>query len=192
VFSFARKSSFEALLEVVESVALPCGVDHVVLHARDAILTGNASTKDNLRIPPLRRDWGEALRARVGARMRLTYNGEVKSMHEARALVEAGYSGAMMGRRIIDFPFDLASADEVVFGATGGRPLSREEVALEYAMWLETNLTPSDSVSVAPMLNLFAGTPVSKQWKKALLLERASDGPPSRIRAAVETVAKMV
>ncbi len=177
-------------MELVEGVALSCGVGHVVLHARDAILTGNASTKDNLRVPPLRRDWGELLRARVGSRVRLTYNGEVRSVQEARALVAAGYAGAMMGRRIMDFPYDLASADEVVFGATGERPRARAEVALEYAAWLEHNLTPSDSISVAPLLNLYAGTPLSKQWKKALLSERAEERPPGRIRAAVEAVAK--
>ena len=176
-------------MELVEGVALPCGVGHVVLHARDAILTGSATTRENLRIPPLRRDWGEQLRQRLGTRVRLTYNGEVKSMQEARTLVEAGYAGVMMGRRIIEMPFDLATADEVVFGEAGGKTRSREEVALEYAAWLESgNLTPSDSVSLAPLLNLFAGTLVSKQWKKALLSDAAGVGPPRRIRAALEAI----
>jgi tRNA-dihydrouridine synthase A len=186
----ASQSSVEALLQMVEEVAIPCGVGHVILHARDAILTGRASTKDNLRVPPLRRDWGEQLRARVGSRVRLTYNGEVKSMQEARALVDAGYGGVMMGRRIIDYPFDLSRADEVVFGVTGQKSLSREELALQYAAWLEFNMTPSDTVSIAPMMNLFAGAPAAKHWKKALLQDHGLVSPPRRIRNALAEVSK--
>jgi tRNA-dihydrouridine synthase len=180
----------EALLQMVEEVAIPCGVGHVILHARDAILTGRASTKDNLRVPPLRRDWGEQLRVHVGSRVRLTYNGEVKSMQEARALVDAGYAGVMMGRRIIDYPFDLARADDVVFGVTGHKSLRREELALQYADWLELNMTPSDTISIAPVMNLYAGAPAAKHWKKALLQGHGLVSPPRRIRNALAEVSK--
>ncbi len=166
---------------------MQCGVAHVILHARDAILTSSISPRDNLKIPPLRRDWAERLRSHLGTRVRLTYNGEVKSMEEARALVEAGFTGAMMGRKMLDGPYELAAADHIVFRRNDSKPRTREEVALDYATWLETNGSPSAAVNVAPLINLFFNTPHAKQWKKALMELRHLDGP-GRLRAGVESV----
>lgn len=50
------ESSYERLTEFVSQLA-NCGVGHIVLHARDAILDKELTPKENLKVPPLKRDW---------------------------------------------------------------------------------------------------------------------------------------
>lgn len=49
-------ASYDALVRLTSEL-FHVGIDHVILHARDAILDQRVSTNDNRRIPPLRRDW---------------------------------------------------------------------------------------------------------------------------------------
>jgi tRNA-dihydrouridine synthase len=117
--------------------------------------------------------------------LRVTYNGEVRTLDEARELLTAGlFDGVMMGRALIDDPFKLAFADSNEDLET------RENVARLYAEWLETGknaATNAESANMNPMLNLFHGHPKSKLWKRILLEDR--EQPSSqRIRRALEKI----
>jgi tRNA-dihydrouridine synthase A len=181
-------SSYEKLRQLVGGV-VNVGIDHVILHARDAII--GESCRNNRRIPPLRPEWARALRADF-PEVRLTFNGEVKSVYQAKTILDKdGFDGVMMGRQAINEPFSFILADEVIFGEAK-KDVSREDIVDKYIEWLEKgeNLAPSNVAMVAPLINLFHGCPASKLWKR-VLLERKIDNIVERINDAKAVIKSM-
>ena len=162
------EAEYTELVNMVREIA-STGVDHIVLHARNAIL--GATCKENRRVPQLKMDWAQRLNSDIAGLVPLTFNGEVKSCYVAKELMDgstSNFAGVMMGRLAMTEPFAFVVADEVVFGAkrVGGEKKTRHFVAERYAKELASNANAS--LAVSPLLNLFHGERRSKSWKHAL------------------------
>lgn len=186
----AGDSSVEKLVAMVKQLEL-AGVDHVVLHARDAML--NESPRSNRKVPPIREDWAVQLAQSVSPRTRLTYNGEVKDHARVHQLLNH-FDGVMVGRQVIADPFGmLATADETFYGEPK-RALVRRDVVLSYAQWLDEQSAlglPTGLYALSPLLNVYLGHPGSRQWKERLLTSTEATPQLSyveRIRAAADLV----
>ena len=93
-----------------------CGVAHVVVHARKAIL--GLSTKANRSVPPLRYDIVYRL-VRDFPGLEFTLNGGVQSLEEALEHLDRGVHGVMIGRAAYGQgigPMMFARADSAVYG----------------------------------------------------------------------------
>jgi len=164
-------------LDAVLDAAMAAGVDHVVVHARKAIL--GLDTAKNRSVPPLRHD---AVRALVDAypHLRITINGGIKTLRAARHEIDAfGLHGAMIGRQAYAQPWILADADRAMFGAPN-RATSRDEVLAAFAVYADgavEEASPARQAAVwraalRPISGMFASTPCSKAWRQALLEEQ--------------------
>ncbi len=133
----------------------------------------------------MKRDWGVRLRSdTLASGLNLTYNGQVRNLNEARELIKQHqFDGVMLGRALMEDPFLLAD-----------KSCNRENVALDYAEWLQYGLNASsnaESANVAPILNLFHGQPGNKLWKRLLLEDRHDPSGP-RIRQALAKIKSVV
>ena len=95
-----------------------CGVAHVVVHARKAIL--GLSTKANRSVPPLQYEFVYRL-VRDFPDLEFTLNGGVQSLEEALGHLDQGVHGVMIGRAAYSQgigPMLFARADSAVYGCT--------------------------------------------------------------------------
>jgi tRNA-dihydrouridine synthase A len=140
------------------------------VHARKAWLNG-LSPKQNRTIPPLR--YGDVYRLKEDfPHLYVEINGGIKTLEEAAAHLEQ-VDGVMIGRAAYDRPYLFAEADQR-FGEGAGPPLSRFELVeslLPYADQWASQGTKLSHIT-RHLLNLFAGTPGSRVWKR-ILTERA-------------------
>ena len=160
------RDRYEDLLAFVDRVAA-AGCDRFTVHARKAWLSG-LSPKQNRTIPPLRYDDVYRLKAeRPGLAVEL--NGGVESLDAAAACLER-VDAVMIGRGVLADPYLLAQADRRLFGQPQEPAPTREEVArrlLPYvAAWRGRGVRLG--VLVRGWLNLFAGVPGARAWRRAL------------------------
>jgi tRNA-dihydrouridine synthase A len=174
-------------LAAVVDAAMGASVEHLVVHARKAIL-GLDPTR-NLSVPPLRY---EVVHGLVDAypHLRLTLNGGVKSLGAAREQIGVWrVHGVMIGRQAYGEPWMLADADRVMFGAPN-RAECRAEVLAAYGAYADEAVEqaqPGRRTSVlratlkAPV-GLFATTRCSKAWRHSLAAEeRLAKGSQAEI-----------
>ena len=148
------------------------GVKRFQIHARKAWLQG-LSPKENREIPPL--DYNLVLQMkREFPHLHLSINGGVTSLDQARALLDQGLDGVMIGRAAYHAPGDvLIGADAAIFNAPGGPEAAgvldamRPYIAAELARG-----TRLHSIT-RHMLGLFSGKPGARGWRR-VLSERAS------------------
>jgi len=72
------------------------GVRHIIIHARKAWLQG-LSPKENREVPPLDHDLVLRMKRRF-ADLTICINGGITTLDQARALLDAGIDGVMIGR----------------------------------------------------------------------------------------------
>ena len=157
-----------AFLETVAAT----GVKRFQIHARKAWLQG-LSPKENREIPPLDYDLVLQMK-REFPHLHLSINGGVTSLDQARALLDQGLDGVMIGRAAYHAPGDvLIGADAAIFNAPGGPDAAgvldamRPYIAAELARG-----TRLHSIT-RHMLGLFSGKPGARGWRR-VLSERAS------------------
>ena len=85
-----------------------------IVHTRSAWLKG-LSPKENREVPPLVRETAFRLKKDFPDTVMLI-NGQIASLDEAKALVDAGMDGVMVGRAAYQNPWMLAGVDEVLYG----------------------------------------------------------------------------
>ncbi|MCU4651825.1 tRNA dihydrouridine(20/20a) synthase DusA [Roseibacterium sp. SDUM158016] len=168
------------------------GVTRFAIHARKAWLQG-LSPKENRDVPPLDYPLVHAMK-REFPHLHLSINGGIGSLQEARAHLEAGLDGVMIGRAAYHTPYDiLARADAEVFGADAPVP-SAEEVALAMLPHIEEHLAHGGRLAQVTrhMLGLFAGRPGARGWKRVLSegAHRDGAGPALVERALSEVTAR--
>ena len=155
------------------------------VHARKAWLKG-LSPKENRNVPPLRYD--EVYRLKEDfPHLDVEINGGVVSLNEALGHLDK-VDGVMIGRAAYDTPWMFAEADERAYGDPPD-PRSRFDVALAmipYAEAVNADGQPTHRVT-RHMLNLFAGTPGTKRYKRALT-ERGRAPAREAIMAALNAV----
>jgi len=156
----------EVLPEFLSQVGA-AGCHRFTIHARKAWLQG-LSPKENRDIPPL--DYGLVHRMKaLFPHLHISVNGGVDSLQQARAFLDAGLDGVMIGRAAYHNPADiLAEADPVIFGSGS----AADPVAVARAMlpYISRHLETGGRLHQVTrhMLGLFAGRPGARAWRRML------------------------
>ena len=154
------------------------GVRRVIIHARKAWLQG-LSPKENRDIPPLDYPLVHKMKAEF-ADMHLSINGGIGSLEEAKAQLEAGMDGVMIGRAAYHDPAAiLGPADPVIFGS--GSATAPEDAVRAMLPYIEAHLSTGGKLHQVTrhMLGLFTGRPGARRWRRMLSEEghRPGAGP---------------
>lgn len=143
------------------------GVRRVTIHARKAWLQG-LSPKENRDIPPLDYDLVHRMKAAF-ADMHISINGGIATLEQARAHLDRGLDGVMVGRAAYHQPADvLCAADPEIYGyGTASTPAEAVRQMLPY---IEARLAEGAKLNqiTRHMLGLFAGRPGARQWRRSL------------------------
>lgn len=164
------------------------GCRRMTIHARKAWLQG-LSPKENRDIPPL--DYPLVLRMKEAfPDMHLSVNGGIASLSAARAFLDQGLDGVMIGRAAYHDPTTiLAAADPQIFGT--GEVADPVDVARRMIPYIETHLSCGGKLHQVTrhMLGLFSGRPGARRWRQVLSSEATRPGAgPEVIEAALEPV----
>lgn len=151
------------------------GIGRVIVHARKAWLQG-LSPKENREIPPL--DYPLVLAmAREFPDLAICLNGGIGSLAEAKALLDQGLAGVMIGRAAYQTPGEiLIPADREIFG--GGMMRDPWQVAEAMRDPLARHLAAGGRLAAVTrhMLGLFAGRPGARGWRRVLSEEAHRPG----------------
>jgi tRNA-dihydrouridine synthase A len=163
----------DALPRFIEAVA-EAGVRHVIIHARKAWLKG-LSPKENREIPPLDHDLVLRMKHRF-PELTICINGGITSLAEARAFLDAGLDGVMLGRAAYHDPASvLIGAD-----ALWGDPFAPDPVRVIDAMrpYIAAHLAQGGRLHQVTrhMLGLFQGRPGARGWRRVLSERASRDG----------------
>lgn len=165
------------------------GIGRVTIHARKAWLQG-LSPKENREIPPLDYPLVQAMKRRFPD-LHLSVNGGVASLDAARAFLDAGLDGVMIGRAAYHAPAAiLQNADAAIWGGTPGP--SAEAAALAMMPYVEAHVAEGGKAHAVTrhMLGLFAGRPGARVWRRHLTEAAALPGAGAAIIAeALERMA---
>ena len=161
----------EVLPAFLETVAA-AGVRRVAIHARKAWLQG-LSPRENREIPAL--DYGLVLAMkRQFPGLHLSVNGGITSLEQARAFLDQGLDGVMLGRAAYHDPWETLSGVDAGFfgGAPGPDPLA---VVDRMRPYISRHLAAGGRLHqiTRHMLGLFQGRPGARHWRR-LLSERAN------------------
>ncbi|WP_270920292.1 tRNA dihydrouridine(20/20a) synthase DusA [Parasedimentitalea psychrophila] len=159
------------------------GCTRVTIHARKAWLQG-LSPKENRDIPPLDYEIVHQMKADFPD-LHISINGGITTLEEAKAQLDRGLDGVMVGRAAYHQPGDvLRAADQQIYGT--GAVSDPVEVARQMLPYIERHLSGGGRLHQVTrhMLGLFAGRPGARQWRRTLSegAHRDSAGP-----ALVET-----
>jgi tRNA-dihydrouridine synthase A len=183
-----EQDSYEALLAFVDTVA-EAGVTSFALHARKAWLKG-LSPKENREIPAL--DYARVHRLKADRpELEIVLNGGVQDLDQARAQLDAGLDGVMIGRAAYSHPWILAEADRTIFAdPTAEVPDRRAVIAamVAYARAMQAREVGVKRVA-QHLLGFASGLPGARHFRRYLSEHtRADDAPPERIREAWDLV----
>jgi tRNA-dihydrouridine synthase A len=171
--------AYEDMVRFVTVVAA-AGCDRFSVHARKAWLQG-LSPKENRDVPPLR--YADVYRLKQDfPDLVIEINGGIQTLAQAQDHLRF-VDAVMIGRAAYDNPFVFATVDRMVYGEDSEVPTPEAIVdrMLPYVMqWTEQGLKLHKITR--HMLQLFAGQPGSRQWKR-YLTERSSE-----VGAGVEVV----
>jgi tRNA-dihydrouridine synthase A len=173
------RDAYEDMAEFVTVVAA-AGCDRFSVHARKAWLQG-LSPKENRDVPPLR--YADVYRLKQNfPHLAIEINGGIQTLAQAQDHLHH-VDAVMIGRAAYDDPFLFASVDQAIY-QEASHPQNPEAIVermLPYiAQWTARGLKLHKITR--HMLQLFAGQPGSRQWKRCLT-ERSSE-----VGAGVEVV----
>jgi tRNA-dihydrouridine synthase A len=174
-----ENDAYEDMVRFVTVVA-EAGCDRFSVHARKAWLQG-LSPKENRDVPPLR--YTDVYRLKQDfPDLVIEINGGIQTLAQAQDHLRF-VDAVMMGRAAYDNPFLFATADRIIYGEES-EVLTPEAIVdrmLPYvAQWTEQGLKLHKITR--HILQLFAGQPGSRQWKRCLT-ERSSE-----VGAGIEVV----
>ncbi len=149
----------------IETIA-GAGVRHVIIHARKAWLQG-LSPKENREIPPLDHDLVIRMKQRFPD-LTICINGGITTLHQAKALLDQGLDGVMIGRAAYHDPAAcLIGAD-----ALWGDAFAPDAFAVVNAMrpYIADHLANGGRLHqiTRHMLGLFTARPGARGWRRAL------------------------
>ena len=158
------------------------GIGRVTIHARKAWLQG-LSPKENREIPPL--DYPLVLAMKQAfPDLHLSVNGGVETLDQARAFLDAGMDGVMIGRAAYHAPADiLTRADALVWGGAPGP--AAEDVARAMIPYVDAHVADGGRAHgvTRHMLGLFAGRPGARLWRRHLTEAAARPGATGAVIA---------
>jgi len=168
----------QEVLPVFLDAIRAAGCKRLTIHARKAWLKG-LSPKDNRTIPPLDYELVHQMKADFPD-LHLSINGGITSLTEAKAQLDRGLDGVMVGRSAYHQPSDvLCTADPDIFGV--GTVSDPVQVVRQMLSYIEAHLSSGGRLHQVTrhMLGLFAGRPGARQWRRILSegAHRDSAGP---------------
>ncbi len=165
----------EVLPAFLDQVAA-AGVKRFTIHARKAWLQG-LSPKENRDIPPLDYDLVYKMKQKFPD-LHLSVNGGITTLTEAKAFLENGLDGVMVGRAAYHAPADiLIAADAEIFGQ--GSPRDLFDVVHEMMPYIRAHCDKGGKLSQVTrhMLGLFSGRPGARYWRRTLSENAHRAGP---------------
>ena len=167
------EATYDELARFVDTVATRGGVRCFQIHARKAVL-GGLSPAQNRQIPPLRYNLVHQLAADF-PEMRFALNGGVETIDDAHRALQDGerrLSGVMVGRSVVAKPWHWSTLDTSLYGCDVNPAASRREVLSAYAEYADAMeaATPQRirHLLIKPAVNLFAGEPHGKSFRRAV------------------------
>ena len=153
----------EAVLPEFLNQISRAGCMRVIIHARKAWLKG-LSPKENRDIPPL--DYPLVLQMKQQfPDLHISINGGITSLDQARAFLDAGLDGVMIGRAAYHDPASiLCAADPVIFG-TGSYPVIQLISCIKCCQYIDAHLSSGGRLNkiTRHMLGLFTGRPGARR-----------------------------
>ena len=142
------------------------GVRHFVIHARKAWLQG-LSPKENREIPPLDYDLVVRMKAAF-PHLTICLNGGITSLDQARALLERGVDGVMIGRAAYHDPGSVLIGADALWGDGPGRDALQVVAAMR--PYIAAHLAQGGRLHqiTRHMLGLFHGRPGARGWRRVL------------------------
>jgi tRNA-dihydrouridine synthase A len=161
------------LPQFIEAIA-GAGVRHVIIHARKAWLQG-LSPKENREIPPL----DHALVLRMKQRfpdLTICINGGITSLAQAKALLDQGLDGVMIGRAAYHDPASVLIGADALWGDV----YAPDAFAVVDAMrpYIADHLATGGRLHqiTRHMLGLFTGKPGARGWRRVLSEQASRSG----------------
>lgn len=156
----------ETVLPAFIETLAAAGVRHIIVHARKAWLQG-LSPKENREIPPLDHDLVVRMKQRF-PELTICINGGITSLAQAKALLDRGLDGVMLGRAAYHDPANtLIGAD-----ALWGEDFAPNLLAVVDAMrpYIAGHLATGGRLHqiTRHMLGLFQGKPGARGWRRVL------------------------
>lgn len=163
------------------------GCRRVTIHARKAWLQG-LSPKENRDIPPLDYNLVHRMKAAFPD-LHVSINGGIATLAEAKAHLDQGLDGVMVGRAAYHQPADvLCAADPEIYGI--GAASNPADAVRQMLPYIEACLTGGAKLNqiTRHMLGLFAGKPGARQWRRMLSEGacRAGAGPDLVLEALAQ------
>jgi tRNA-dihydrouridine synthase A len=159
------RDAYEDMVAFVRVVAA-AGCDRFSVHARKAWLQG-LSPKENRDIPPLRYEDVYRLKQEF-PHLAIEINGGIQTLAQVR--VHLGHVDAVMiGRAAYDNPYLFATVDQTIY-EEDKLPLTRQEIAEAMLPYIERWVDGGGKLHTITrhMLQLFAGQPGTRAWKRYL------------------------
>jgi tRNA-dihydrouridine synthase A len=161
------------LPKFIETVAR-AGVRLFIIHARKAWLQG-LSPKENREIPPLDYPLVLAMK-RQFPELVICVNGGITSFEQAKALLDHGLDGVMLGRAAYHDPGHVLIGADALWGEDHAP--SRLAVARAMLPYIAAHLAAGGRLHQVTrhMLGLFHGLPGARGWRQVLSTEASRDG----------------
>lgn len=177
------RDSYADMHHFVKIVA-EAGCDRFSVHARKAWLKG-LDPKQNRTIPPLR--YGDVHRLKQDfPTLCIEINGGITELDQAADQLHH-VDAVMIGRAAYDRPYDLAPVDQRFYGATAP-PRSRHGIVRQMLPYVEDWVSQGDKHRLHSvtrhMLQLFAGQPGSRAWKRYITEQSCKPKAGSAVLAA--------
>ena len=164
------------------------GCERVTIHARKAWLKG-LSPKENRDIPPLDYELVQSMKG-LFPNLHISINGGIDTLAQARAFLDAGLDGVMIGRAAYHQPCDiLSAADPMIFGV--GEVTTAEQAVHAMLPYIEAHMSAGGRLNQVTrhMMGLFAGRPGARAWRRMLSENATKPGAgPELLLAAMDQV----
>jgi tRNA-dihydrouridine synthase A len=159
------RDAYEDMVEFVRIVA-EAGCDRFSVHARKAWLQG-LSPKENRDIPPLRYEDVYRLKQEF-PHLAIEINGGVQTLEQVHIHLRF-VDAVMIGRAAYDNPYLFATVDQAIY-EEDKRPLTRQEIAEVMLPYIKRWVDRGGKLHAVTrhMLQLFAGEPGTRAWKRYL------------------------
>ena len=155
----------DALPQFLETVS-GAGVTHFIIHARKAWLKG-LSPKENRDIPPL--DYPLVMRMKQQfPHLTICINGGITSLDQAKALLDQGLDGVMLGRAAYHDPASVLIGADALWGDGAGRDAF--QTVDDMRPYIAAHLANGGRLHqiTRHMLGLFHGRPGARGWRRVL------------------------
>lgn len=175
------RDRYEDLAHFVETVAA-AGCQRFMVHARKAWLQG-LSPKENRTVPPLRYDDVYRLK-REFPTLTIEINGGIGSLEQVRSHLQH-VDAVSIGRAAYDNPYLFATVDHEFYGSA--EPVrDRHQIVQALLPYIDHWTTQGLKLNkiTRHILNLFAGQPGSRAWKRHLTEQSCHPGAGVAVVAA--------